>query len=202
MERLVTDEAALEEMESSGQWELSEGADAFGRLLTRIPAEKKGPVITTNFDPLIEIAIAKAGGQCAIQWMESDGKILASGRRDAIDVIHMHGYWRMGDTLHTQSQLGRSRPKLRASIRGKLQDHYVVVCGYGGWRDVFTKSLMARLREDDCLGMVVSWAWYTQIIQGDFREGIKAQLAKLPCVFHYGGVDVNKFFPDVLASLP
>lgn len=202
--RLVANEAALEDLENSSDWKLSNGVEAFGHILARISdADKSGPVITTNFDPLIEIAVRRAGGECAVQWMDSvDGRILASGRHAAIDVIHVHGYWRIGETLHTQSQLSRTRSKLSTSLEDRLRGNYVVVVAYGGWRDVFTKCLTGFLNRGNCMDMALSWGWHDELDQKDFRAGIRSQLARLSCVTHYAGIDTNVLFPNVLHGLP
>jgi hypothetical protein len=202
-QRLVMDEVALENLESDADWKLTEGVAAFGRVLTAIrDAGKSGPVITTNFDPLIELAVQRAGGQFDTQSMDStDGRIPPSLQPSAISVIHVHGYWRQGETLHTQYQLSRTRTKLAASLEERLRGNYVVVVAYGGWRDVFTKCLMGFLNKGNCMGMTLSWGWHGEQEQKDFRTGIKAQLAKLSCVSHYSRIDTNVLFPDVLKGL-
>jgi hypothetical protein len=201
--RLVMNEVALEDLETSAAWKLPEGVKAFGRVLTGIKAAgKSGPVITTNFDPLIELSVQQAGGQCDVQCMDStDGRIPPSLQHSAINVIHVHGYWRQGETLHTQYQLSRTRTRLASSLERRLQGNYVVVVGYGGWRDVFTKCLMGFLSKGDCLDMALSWGWHGELEQRDFRAGVKAQLARLSCVSHYREIDANVLFPDVLKRL-
>lgn len=200
---LVADEVALEGLETLADWKLTEGAKAFGRVLTAIKdAGKSGPVITTNFDPLIELAIQRAGGQFDTQCMDSiDGRIPPSLQHSAINVIHVHGYWRQGETLHTQYQLSRPRTKLAASLEERLRGNYVVVVAYGGWRDVFTKCLMGFLGRGTCMGMALSWGWHGELEQKDFRAGIKAQLARLACVSHYEGIDTDTLFPRILSGL-
>ncbi|MBT2403546.1 MULTISPECIES: SIR2 family protein [unclassified Streptomyces] len=201
--QLVADEAALEDLEKSADWNLMGGVEAFGRVLTAIKdAGKSGPVITTNFDPLIELAIQRAGGQFDTQSMDSiDGRIPPPLQHSAISVIHVHGYWRQGETLHTQYQLSRARTKLAASLEDRLRGNYVVVVAYGGWRDVFTRCLMGFLSRGNCMGMALSWGWHGELEQKDFRVGIKAQLARLACVSHYGGIDTNTIFPKILSGL-
>ncbi|MET7476882.1 hypothetical protein ABZT17_21265 [Streptomyces sp. NPDC005648] len=201
IDELVKDESLLRLLEKEGTWNLGIGVEAFGLLLTLIPPEKRGPVLTTNFDPLIEVSIRSAGARPAVQWMVEDGSISDFDSDDAIDVIHMHGYWRRGGTLHTQSQLGRDRMELDGSIRERLRNKYVVVCAYGGWRDAFTKSIMGRLRERNCLGMEVSWAWHMQAHELSSLNGIGKELQQIHCVAQFVGVDADLLFLEVLTKL-
>jgi hypothetical protein len=73
-------------------------------------------VLTTNFDPLIEVAIRAAGGSCYSTRLDDD-QPLNQTMGDGVHVVHLHGYWHGSDTLHRQSQLGRDRLQLRDSLR-------------------------------------------------------------------------------------
>jgi hypothetical protein len=54
------DEATLER-ELSG-WVLAPGVESIGRLAAHFPDSFVSPLLTTNFDPLLEIAIRKGNG--------------------------------------------------------------------------------------------------------------------------------------------
>ncbi|EYF06769.1 hypothetical protein [Chondromyces apiculatus] len=56
-------------------------------------------------------------------------------------MVHMHGYWYGTDTLHAPLQLGQERPQLRASLARLLTGRTLVVLAYGGWDDIFTRTL-------------------------------------------------------------
>lgn len=99
-----------------------------------------GPILTTNFDPLIELAIRAQGKSAVTQYVDDD---LALGRVDtdasARQVIHLHGFWRGSDTYNTRAQLESRRPRLARSLEAVLRSHRLVVVGYGGWDDVLTR---------------------------------------------------------------
>ena len=48
-------------------------------------------------------------------------------------IVHLHGYWRGSDTLHTPAQLTTRRRRLTASLQRLLTRHSVVVISCGGW---------------------------------------------------------------------
>ncbi|MFE2426470.1 SIR2 family protein [Streptomyces sp. NPDC059373] len=201
---LLLDESELRKIETrkGSAWRLNEGAEALGCFLTWLDESMRGPILTTNFDPLLEISVRRSGGGTSTQWMDGDGRIERPDVEDVVEIAHVHGYWRMGNTLHTQGQLTRQRHKLGGSIRERLRGHYVVVCGYGGWQDAFTRSLLDRIQEENALGMDISWAWHGELRESDFNRGMLAELGKLDAISHFGGIDINTLFPELYADLP
>ncbi|MFE2532564.1 SIR2 family protein [Streptomyces sp. NPDC059371] len=200
--RLVRNEIELADLELDPSiWNLTPGVESFGELLVNIPRERRGIVLTTNFDPLIEVAVRKAGGQARSQWLEGDGRIAPWNMHNEIHVIHMHGFWSQGNTLHTEWQLTRPRPVLEGSVRDALTNSFALVCGYGGWKDTFTRSLLDRVREQNDLRMEYAWSWHSTLDESDFSYGIRAELKNIGSVFHYAGVDLNSFFPDLAAEV-
>ncbi|NJL29259.1 MAG: hypothetical protein HC897_15945, partial [Thermoanaerobaculia bacterium] len=113
-------------------WALPEGVAALGRLIADCPATFGTAVLTTNFDPLVEVAIRKAGGQCHTSFLAEDGRFSVR-HGDGCHVIHVHGFW-SGDehTAHTVAQLTRPRPQLRRDLARFLERSDLVVLGYGG----------------------------------------------------------------------
>ncbi|WP_328550293.1 SIR2 family protein [Streptomyces sp. NBC_00366] len=200
--RLVKNESELADLElNTTIWNLTPGVESFGELLVSIPREKRGIVLTTNFDPLIEVAVRKAGGQARSQWFEGDGRIAPWNVHNEINVIHMHGFWSQGNTLHTEWQLTRPRPVLEGSVRDALTDSFTLVCGYGGWKDTFTRSLLDRVREQSDLRMEYAWGWHAALGESDFSYGIRAELKNIGSVFHYADIDLNSFCPDLAAEI-
>ena len=66
-------------------------------------------VLTTNFDPLIELGIRKAGGQYFRTALTTDGN-LAAGAGTVPHITYLHGYWYGTETLHTPAQLDTTTP--------------------------------------------------------------------------------------------
>src|SRR5207253_4932818 len=117
-------------------------------------------ILTTNFDPLIEVAIQRAGGHYFRTMLHSDGNI-SQTEGNGCHVIHLHGYWHGCDTLHTTRQLSHPRPHLKDSLTHLLRNKLVVVCAYGAWDDAFTEALMDVVRDDTAYPEVI-WTFYSR----------------------------------------
>ena len=128
-------------------WALPPAAEALGKLIAYFPDRFGRAVLTTNFDPLLEVAIASAGGHYFRTVLHRDGN-LGQTEGTGCHVIHLHGYWYGADTLHTPRQLTQARPRLKASLSSLIRGKIVVVAGYGGWDDVFTDTLMETVLDD------------------------------------------------------
>src|SRR3569623_1143498 len=107
----------------------------------------KSPVLTTNFDPLVEVAINMSICRALSVGLTNDGNILNAINSSFINVVHLHGFWRQGDTLHSPGQLTKERPLLKGDLRKILNSTTLVIFGYGGWGDVFTETLIDVITE-------------------------------------------------------
>jgi hypothetical protein len=145
-------------LEYDSQWSVNPGTESIGKLVTHYPTRFGRTLLTTNFDPLLEVAIRKAGGQFFKTFLHADGD-LSHTEGPGCHVVHLHGYWYGSDTLHTSRQLQQSRPHLRASLATLLRNKLLVICGYSGWDDVFTDAVMDTLR-DDSANPEILWAFH------------------------------------------
>ena len=181
-----------------GGWHLPAATRDLGILVESTPA-KFGPILTTNFDPLIKVAIHCAKGRVAQSILHADGS-LGDFKPETGDhwLIHLHGYWTGSDTLHTPIQLTSDRPHLLASLQKLLREHVLAVVGYGGWDDVFTRAL-TQLGHDAHADIDVLWAFYesdadlVNIRYQNLFSGIGSALAR-GRFRRYGGVDCHKLF--------
>lgn len=121
-------------------WWIPPAVDAIGGIVAENGLFFGMDILTTNFDPLLELAIQKSGMPFARVALDADGDLNAFGGT-ACRVIHLHGYWRATRTLHTPQQLSAHRPRLRSSLEQLLQHRTAIVVGYGGWDDVFMRAL-------------------------------------------------------------
>src|SRR5258708_6192568 len=128
-------------------WGISPGCAALGTLVARFPSSFGQAVLTSNFDPLVEISIQRAGGAVRRTVLHGDGSVGESSGQGC-NVVHFHGDWVRSDTLHTSTQLWQHRPRLIGSLTKLLREHTVVVIGYGGWSDVFTHTLIETVERD------------------------------------------------------
>lgn len=185
-----------------GHWHLPRGVRALGRLAARHPERLAGPILTTNFDPLISLAIRDAGRHCSSRTIDQDGRIRGpADTGGGVEVVHLHGYWRDSLTLHLSHHLDAERPDLQESLRTLLHQKTLLVAAYSGWNDVFMKALEQALRGRS-LDVDVLWTFYDDEarVKGEHGEFLR-RFASDPRVTCYWGVDVHRLFEDLLTSL-
>lgn len=190
----------------SDRWTLPGGQAALGRILTGLPPSLRGPVLTTNFDPLTEIAVRKSGGNPTSFVNADDTSFLANLRVQSNPfVLHLHGYWRDSTTLSTPEQLELRRPVLEASLRHILDKYTLIVVGYSGWSDVVARILQDQVAHQSVDSLDILWAFYES--SAHVQEMVKSHpviksLAAAPGnVQFYSDVDSNKFFPRLEKAL-
>lgn len=180
-------------------WNLPPAVQALGQLAAKHPDQFGKIVLTSNFDPLIEVAIRAQGGSAWRTSLSTDGSLFQSKARGC-HVVHIHGYWYGGDTLHTSQQLLKSRPTLANDLLKLLEGSVVVVLAYGGWPDIFT-SAIAGLVANESLMPEVLWAFYdaepnpSSYLQSMLGPGLIRNRVTL-----YAGIDAHTFLPE-LANL-
>jgi hypothetical protein len=119
-------------------WTLPPGIAHLGALLVAAPAPFGARVLTTNFDPLLEIAVRRAGGRAATVSPDDP----PAPEPGVVDVIHLHGYWRPTDEADEGGALhDPDRPLSADTLRGILDGDTVLVLGHGGRPDAFTAAL-------------------------------------------------------------
>lgn len=187
-------------------WHLPQGTKQLAELVCRESETYPGPILTTNFDPLLSLAIKSVGGNVRKRIIDGDGSLgrEAESEPGTSEVVHLHGYWRGSDTLHTPAQLTSVRPKLKASLQNLLRQKTLVVVAYAGWDDIFTKALVDLLHDDEAQ-LDVIWCFYESdpaIVQARYGHLIeKLQPAIARGVFRaYGGVDCQTVFGEILAE--
>jgi hypothetical protein len=198
----VPDSSTSEIRLSDDHWYLRPSLAALGVLLAR--DHSRFPIVlTTNFDPLIEVAIKRAGGRCYRSVIDGDGALgHASG--EGTHVVYLHGYWTEGDTLHTSMQLGRERRRLKASLRKLLAGNTLVVCGYSGWSDVLMASLGELAIEEDVYPDI-AWSFYDQdegLIGREYNHVFEtlSAVSERGRANYYKGVDVHQIWMSPTAT--
>jgi hypothetical protein len=185
-------------------WHLPPAVKALGRLLAGTPAAARPIVLTSNFDPLITVSVHRAGGRAFTTALHSDGGFAAIDGQGTL-VVHFHGDWFRSDTLHTPAQLGQDRPRLAASLAQLLGSRTLVVLGYGGWDDIFTRSLVQVIR-GELAAIDVLWTFYGDDEAALQREhaGLLGNLApgiERARVMLYKGIDAHAFLPRLADAI-
>jgi hypothetical protein len=188
--------------EDSFGWHLPGALKALAALAAHHP-KKIGPaVLTTNFDPLIEVALSRLRVPFFSSALHSDGSLLQiSG--SGVHVVHLHGFWRRGDTLHTQRQLKHDRPKLAESLREIVKNSTVAILGYGGWDDQFM-TVLDRIVAGDSTSTDLLWAFHetdVAVIGARYRHVISKLegLESRGLAHFYKGVSADAVLPDAFS---
>ncbi len=185
-------------------WHLPPGVEALGQLLAGSPAGARPVVLTSNFDPLVTVSVHRAGGRAFTTALHSDGGFAAIDGQGTL-IVHFHGDWFRSDTLHTPAQLGQDRPRLAASLAQLLGARTLVVLGYGGWDDIFTRSLVQVIR-GELAPVDVLWTFYgaDPARLAEDHAGLLAKLApgiERARVLLYKGIDAHAFLPRLARAL-
>ena len=139
-------------------WVLPTAVDLLGNLLVTCSDTFGSAVLTTNFDPLLEVSVLKHGGRFYRTVLHDDGH-LGQTVAEGTHIVHLHGYWFGYDTLHTPQQLVQPRPRLKRSLARVLEASTLVVIGYSGWDDVITRTLV-ELLADSASTPEIMWAFH------------------------------------------
>lgn len=189
------------------EWDIPLGTASLGEMVAGGNERFLGPVLTTNFDPLISLAVRNAGGRSGRRVLTADGTLAGAAEDEPgiCTIVHLHGFWRDSDTLHTQAQLTNPRVKLTKSLQRLLQRRTLIVAAYGGWDDVFTQALV-ELMNDEQAPLDVIWCFY----ESD-ADKVKAKHGKLlaavePAIVMnrfraFGGIDCHSIFGEILSTL-
>ncbi|MFB9407057.1 SIR2 family protein [Dactylosporangium matsuzakiense] len=131
-------------------WELPAGVRAVGRLLAGRPEDFGNSILTTNFDPLFEVAVRQTGRQAVSVPVAPDGR---PDRRPegegAVQVFHLHGFWRpvseevRSPLLHDPAPDADAYEPTSRALAELITGDVVVVVGYSGWDDVVAGALRA-----------------------------------------------------------
>ncbi|QIG44628.1 hypothetical protein G5V58_19205 [Nocardioides anomalus] len=187
----------------NADWSLTDGLIGLGEIIAANP-EAFSVIITTNFDPLIEVALARAGVQTRRRVVTGDAPIAndtTASVDGVVEVVYVHGFWHQAPTMHTPEQLMYSRPRLQTAIVRTIGNADALVVGYGGWDDVVTGALEA-LAVDDGATAEVMWCFYESdeaVIQARHRT-LLGRVGRLIIdgLFHrYSGIDCHAFFPPL-----
>lgn len=186
-------------------WNIPSGTASLGEMVAGGNERFLGPVLTTNFDPLISLAVRSVGGRSGRRVLTADGTIPGSAEDGICTVVHLHGFWLDSDTLHTQAQLTNPRPKLTKSLQRLLQGRTLIVAAYGGWDDVFTHALV-DLMNDEQAPLDVIWCFYEDNAGQVLERHEKLIKAVEPAIVMnrfraFGGIDCHTIFGEVLSTL-
>jgi len=200
-------EALCEVLERDiNHWSIRPGLSALGSILADYSGTFGGSVITTNFDPLLEVSIGLANGIAQTWGLSGDAPThWPKTPADTCRILHIHGYWSNTDTLHTKLVMEHERPNLEVELGNIVRERVLVVIGYGGWDDALVRVLL-RATHDVSAQTNVLWAFHSKSQDEIYRRN-QHLLERLlqgvggTRVFFYKGIDTDRFFPSLLTRL-
>lgn len=120
--------ACLELELATAHWFLRDGILHLGKLVVGNPSLFGNTIITTNFDPLIEVAIRSHQGSPVSIAIRESAEIIALHK-----VVHVHGQWFSHQMLNNPEEIEQRRNQLHTYLSRHLSNTDIVVSGYGGW---------------------------------------------------------------------
>ncbi|MFI0015354.1 P-loop NTPase [Streptomyces griseus] len=198
---VARDEERCREYARTGNWIIPRGYQRFAQFFASLSGGVRGPIITTNFDPLIEIALGQVGIQAVPIPIPTDTVPAMGQLSEAIahPVLHIHGYWTGQATSNVPTRITSARPGLDDVLRRLLTNSVVLVVGYSGWLDSFMRSMRSQVLDNtaDLLEAEVLWAAY-ETDAAAVTSGPLGDFVGAPGFTLYLGVDGHELFTDEL----
>ncbi|MEU1867857.1 SIR2 family protein [Streptomyces gardneri] len=196
VEKVAQDEERCRAYMRTGNWHLPRGYQQFAKFFASLDGKVRGPIITTNFDPLIEVALGQAGVTAVPIPIPTDASPTLQQLQEVVaqPVLHIHGYWTGRSSSNVLTRITADRPGLDDVLRQLLSNTVVLVVGYSGWLDGFMKSLRSQvLSKADLLETEVLWAAY-ETDSSAVTTGTIGTLVGAPGFTLYLGVDGHELF--------
>jgi hypothetical protein len=175
-------------------WEISPALKSLAQLIRHYPDYFHPVVLTTNFDPLIEIALRRAGLPTQSFGAEVDGFSQQSDAQGAT-VIHLHGSWRGTKLLSTSKEINKIRPKVTRDLAALIREYTVVTMAYGGWDDIFLKELIAMIHHEFNAKGHVFWTAYGKQLPDTLPAETRREIDEDD---FFPTIDCHRFLPALL----
>lgn len=135
--------------EAPRSWQKRGGMSAIASYIACHPNRRDHAIFTTNFDPLMSVALLTRQVNHARAAFEHQDYALSRIAADVPVIYHVHGYWTGANVLNLHDDMvADNRQSLAKSVAELMDKRTVVIAGYGGWDDIITKALCDILRSD------------------------------------------------------
>jgi len=186
-------------------WALPVGVQAVGALLASMPEAFGNQIVTTNFDPLVEISIRAANRPAVSLTIDQRSASAAgTGEDGAIRVIHPHGFWRPTD------RSGRARllndpgaPTVDSDYLVERTARYltgdtILVLGCSDWAGTLSKAIAAVAADRP---VNVLWALHLDSEAEAQSAGSRIPTELQDSVQVFVGIDSNRLLPMLARDL-
>lgn len=197
--KIIREIVKLNEDPITGKQKIPENVKLFAKAVKDKKINLKY-IITTNFDTLIEEAFTNEGIQFNSLSIVSNSNI-NDNSNGLITIVHIHGVWDRGDTMHTRNQLDRKRGKIEESLKNIVQDGQLCVMAYGAWEDSFTRTLTSLL-DNNISTYSLIWCFYPDISGQIDRDYVNVfslldDAISRERVQFYKGIDCREIFGKI-----
>ena len=160
-------------------------------------------IVTTNFDTMIEEQLDNEGIAFNSHSIVSDSNY-NDNSNGLINIIHIHGVWDKGDTMHTSNQLSAKRDLIESSLVNIISETNAYIMAYSGWEDSFMRSL-ATVMNNNKIEYQFSWCFYNKehgIIERDYEDlfPLLTSAISRERIQFFSGVDCFNFFENCLVG--
>lgn len=208
--RPLTDNTFAELIQRSQDWHLTEGLTLLTEILRNHGGKVHRCLLTTNLDPLVEVALRRA----RLPFYESYG---VSGLTASINalrpepvqwtVVQLHGNCH-SSSLHSPALFGQPQDEVEEWLAEQLRGSYLLVLGYSGWDGLIQRTLLRHFGRDaeekQDHGVEILWAVYESLLEhphvdpelADFFERYRDR-----GVTAYYGIDRDRLFRTLTEEL-
>ena len=135
---------------TAANWQLSSSLNTLAALLAAPSNRFSSTCLTTNFDPLIEIAVRKREGKVQRIYLKPDGSPdldrVSSETERQVQVVHLHGDWLRQEALHSTVVTRAERKGLKFSLHEYLRNQTLLVLGYSGTDTLLLEAIAESLK--------------------------------------------------------
>ncbi len=145
-------------------WNVPEGVSLFADILRNHGSRIEKILLTTNFDPLIEVALRRANLPFAKSHAVTPGHANPKLPSDpaAWTVVHLHGDSR-ARTTHYPAALGQIPEDITTWLAAQIRGKHLLVLGYSGWDGLIQQTMQTHFVRDSEKrdgAVEVMWAVY------------------------------------------
>lgn len=101
-------------------------------------------ILTTNFDPLLELALEAAGVQPAVVSNVASISGMMPLQHEPVTIIKLHGHYLDTRLRNTPAELASYEPELDKLLDRVLDEYGLIICGWSGVWDVALRNALLR----------------------------------------------------------
>lgn len=177
-------------------WNITAAHRGLANFIASMPPGSRRAVITTNFDPLLEVALLEAGIEShpiPVPYDNPPG-VDSLAHEPTLPILHIHGYFTDSWSQNAINHIRGARPLLEDVLGSLITGATVVVIGYGGWEDSFMRVLARHARQRTIFNAEVLWCSFSRGDELSRDNQTVRELLRGPGFSLYRGIDASSLF--------